>query len=271
MVFTYSIAVFLFCVGIAEMFLILRLSREKGALSRKLTQELEEKQAVEEILSKNKIYIEKLELDSHESDKSHQALKKEYDRIIIDIAQKEEEINALKNRLRENMSYEVRVPPEAKFQENLTEETEVEDRPDPFDGGEANNHSTSYDNVKILVCEDYEQSREAIGSMLSDFGITPEFASNGVECVNILNSGKMFDLIFMDLQMPVMNGYEAARAIRSDSRFDSTPIISLTANSMREIVDQCLESGMNDHIAKPVEFDRLEYALAKWLPENKFI
>lgn len=122
-----------------------------------------------------------------------------------------------------------------------------------------------FENVKILVCEDYEQNREVMGGMLLEFGIQPEFASNGMECVNILNSGKMFDMIFMDLQMPLMDGYEAARSIRSNNKFDSTPIISMTANVMRETVNKCFETGMNDHIAKPVEFDRLEYVLEKWL------
>jgi CheY-like chemotaxis protein len=128
-----------------------------------------------------------------------------------------------------------------------------------------------FENVKVLVCEDYEQNREVMGGMLEEFGIKPEFAANGMECVSILNSGKMFDMIFMDLQMPLMDGYEAARSIRSNSKFDSTPIISMTANVMREIVNKCFETGMNDHIAKPVEFDRLEYVLEKWLPENRKI
>jgi len=126
-----------------------------------------------------------------------------------------------------------------------------------------------FENAKILVCEDHEQNREAMGGMLREFGIEPEFAVNGMECINILDSEKMFDMIFMDLQMPVMDGYEAARSIRSNSKFDSIPIISMPSNMIREVVNKCFETGMNDRIAKPVEFDRLEYVLAKWLPENR--
>jgi len=125
-----------------------------------------------------------------------------------------------------------------------------------------------FENAQILVCEDHEQNREVMDSVLREFGIEPRFAVNGLECIDILNSGKMFDIIFMDLQMPLMDGYEAARLIRSNYKYDAIPIIGMTANVMREVINKCFETGMNDHIAKPVEFDRLEYVLAKWLPEE---
>jgi len=126
-----------------------------------------------------------------------------------------------------------------------------------------------FENAKILVCEDHEQNREVIGGMFRELGIEPQFAVNGAECIDVLDSGKMFDIIFMDLHMPVMDGYEAARGIRSNRKFDSVPIISMPSNMIKEVVNKCFETGMNDRIAKPVEFDRLEYMLAKWLPEER--
>src|SRR5262249_28454107 len=66
-----------------------------------------------------------------------------------------------------------------------------------------------------------------------------------------------YDIVLMDMQMPVMDGHEATRAIRSDPRFDSLPIIAMTAQAMAEERDQCLAEGMNDHITKPIDPDLL--------------
>jgi len=163
------------------------------------------------------------------------------------------------------------VPQDEYETENSDNSVSPEPLPEPESEPEPQKPLSPFENVKILVCEDHEQNREVMGGMLQEFGIEPEFAANGMECMDILNSGKMFDMIFMDLQMPVMDGYEAARSIRSNSKFDSIPIISMPSNMMREIVNKCFETGMNDRIAKPVEFDRLEYVLAKWLPQDKKI
>ena len=76
-----------------------------------------------------------------------------------------------------------------------------------------------------------------------------------------------YDLVFMDIQMPVMNGYQAARQIRSLDREDTKhlPIIAMTANAFADDIRDALESGMNDHIAKPVEVPKLLEALGKWV------
>jgi len=127
-----------------------------------------------------------------------------------------------------------------------------------------------FKDVTVLLCEDYLLNQEVAREMLLEFGIKTVTAENGKIGIDILTAGdKTFDLILMDLQMPVMDGYEAARIIRADSRFDHIPIISLTADAMKEVEDRCFEAGMNDHVTKPVEFEALEQALLKWLPDGK--
>ena len=126
-----------------------------------------------------------------------------------------------------------------------------------------------FKDVYVLLCEDYQLNQEVATGMFSQFGIVSVIAENGKQCMEILNSGKTFDLIFMDLQMPVMDGYETTCAIRANPRFDNIPIISLTADAMQEVADECLKIGMNDNITKPIEFESLIRIFKNWLPENK--
>jgi two-component system sensor histidine kinase/response regulator len=72
----------------------------------------------------------------------------------------------------------------------------------------------------------------------------------------------------MDMQMPVMDGIEATRVIRADPRFNSLPIIAMTANAMAADRDRCLEAGMNDHIAKPIDPEQLFRVLLRWTEER---
>ena len=125
-------------------------------------------------------------------------------------------------------------------------------------------------NVTVLLCEDYFLNQEIAIEMFSQFGIETAVAENGKECMDILlNDGKTFDLIFMDLQMPVMDGYEAARAIREYPKYNNIPIVSLSADAISEVAEECAKAGMNDNITKPIEFDSLTAIFKKWLPENK--
>ena len=82
-----------------------------------------------------------------------------------------------------------------------------------------------------------------------------------------LEGQKPFDIIFMDIQMPVMDGYTAAKAIRSSGREDSAsiPIVAMTANAFSEDVQKAIHTGMNDHVAKPIDIKHLAKVLAKWL------
>ena len=74
-----------------------------------------------------------------------------------------------------------------------------------------------------------------------------------------------YDIVLMDMQMPVMDGTDATRAIRSDSRFQTLPIIAMTANAMASDRELCLQAGMNDHIAKPIDPDQLFSVLLHWI------
>ena len=111
--------------------------------------------------------------------------------------------------------------------------------------------------LNILVAEDNDINWEIVSAMLSMFGITSERAENGRVCVDKMSSAKegYYELIFMDVQMPEMNGIDATKAIRKlpEPWAASIPIIALTADAFSENVTECLNAGMNGHIAKPID------------------
>ena len=125
---------------------------------------------------------------------------------------------------------------------------------------------------KILLVEDNELNREIAESILADNGFTVDTAFNGIEAVSKIQStaGDTYDLILMDIQMPGMNGYEAARQIRSmkDPVRSSIPIIAMTANAFAEDRQAALDAGMNEHIAKPVDVQKLLKILSQCTPQN---
>jgi signal transduction histidine kinase len=120
----------------------------------------------------------------------------------------------------------------------------------------------------ILIAEDIEINREIIMALLEPTRITIECAENGREAVRMFEAapGK-YDLIFMDIQMPEMDGYEATRAIRASAApgAGKLPIIAMTANVFKEDIDQALAAGMNDHLGKPIVLDDVLSKLAKYL------
>ena len=111
--------------------------------------------------------------------------------------------------------------------------------------------------INILVAEDNDINWEIISAMLSMFGITTERAENGRVCVDMVSAAKegSYELIFMDVQMPEMNGLDATRNIRKlkDPWASSIPIVAMTADAFSENIMECMEAGMNGHIAKPVD------------------
>ncbi|MBR4462941.1 MAG: response regulator [Erysipelotrichaceae bacterium] len=111
--------------------------------------------------------------------------------------------------------------------------------------------------MHILVAEDNDINWEIISAMLSMFGITADRAENGRICVDMMRSAAegSYQLIFMDIQMPEMNGLDATRAIRGleNSWASSIPIVAMTADAFSENVTECLNAGMNGHIAKPID------------------
>jgi len=107
---------------------------------------------------------------------------------------------------------------------------------------------------KILVVEDIDINREIIGSLLETTEINIDYAENGVQALEKASRIK-YDLIFMDVNMPIMNGLEAAEKIRKFN--PSIPIIAMTANVFKEDIDECIKAGMTDHVGKPIDINKL--------------
>jgi CheY-like chemotaxis protein len=124
---------------------------------------------------------------------------------------------------------------------------------------------------RILLAEDVELNREIVLALLEPTRLSVECVENGSMAVRIFNaSPEAFDMIFMDIQMPEMDGYEATRAIRASAAPNAStiPIIAMTANVFKEDVEKCLEAGMNGHVAKPLDFEEVLEQLRKYLPKT---
>jgi two-component system sensor histidine kinase/response regulator len=118
--------------------------------------------------------------------------------------------------------------------------------------------------IRVLLVEDNEINQEVALGQLEDAEVEVDVADNGEIAVNMVRSNE-YDVVLMDMQMPVMDGIEATRLIRADSRFDKLPIVAMTANAMAVDRERCLEAGMNDHIAKPIDPDQLFGTLSRWV------
>lgn len=144
-----------------------------------------------------------------------------------------------------------------KYAEGGTDKTEKKDDEEQYITGK-----------RILVAEDVEMNWEIADEILSSAGLLLEWAENGQICVEKFRQSEIgfYDAILMDVRMPVMNGYEATKAIRALNRPDrDLPIIAMTADAFSDDVQRCLESGMNAHTAKPLDVKKLMDLLEKYL------
>jgi polar amino acid transport system substrate-binding protein len=120
----------------------------------------------------------------------------------------------------------------------------------------------------VLLVEDNHINQQVARELIEGMGVTVDTAENGKFALEALNS-KSYDLVLMDLQMPEMDGYEATQRIRAINDYDSLPIIAMTAHAMASEREQCLASGMNEHIPKPIDPTHLNRVLSRWLkPTN---
>ena len=131
--------------------------------------------------------------------------------------------------------------------------------------------SVSPDGIKALVVEDNDVNLEAIRFMLAELNVQISIARNGQEAVDVFQSRDDLDVILMDVSMPVMNGLEATRSIRSleGPNAKTTPIIAMTANAFTEDIRIAIDAGMNDYIIKPVDPEKLKTLLGNLVNEGK--
>ncbi len=117
--------------------------------------------------------------------------------------------------------------------------------------------------VKVLLVEDNVLNQEIATAILENAGVVVELANNGKEAAEAVQKNN-YDLILMDLQMPVMGGYEATGIIRADKKYKDLPIIAMTAHAMHGAKEECLAAGMNDYISKPINPGSLFSIIRKW-------
>ncbi len=137
---------------------------------------------------------------------------------------------------------------------------------------EAGGGEVTFHTGRILLAEDVEMNQEIATAILGDAGFSVEIAENGQIAVEMLQRSEpgYYQLVLMDIQMPVMDGYEAAQRIRQleNWKLASIPIIAMTANAFEEDKQEALQSGMNGHIAKPIDVDNLFSTLGKILKDG---
>jgi CheY-like chemotaxis protein len=143
----------------------------------------------------------------------------------------------------------------------------------------------NFSGFRLLLAEDVEINREIVLALLEPTELAIDCAENGAEALDKFSKDpESYDMIFMDVQMPEMDGYEATRRIRAfESGLGSgaegapgasarsarhVPIVAMTANVFRQDIEQCLAAGMDDHVSKPLNFDEVLVKLRKYLPRG---
>jgi signal transduction histidine kinase/DNA-binding response OmpR family regulator len=140
------------------------------------------------------------------------------------------------------------------------------------EAGEKPAETDNFEGFRILLAEDVEINREIIISLLEPAALKIIPAENGLQALELFEQApETYDLIFMDVQMPEMDGYEATRRIRSGGTPNAAtiPIVAMTANVFREDIEKCLAAGMNAHVGKPIDIEEMLSVLRKYLPKNK--
>jgi two-component system, sensor histidine kinase and response regulator len=135
-------------------------------------------------------------------------------------------------------------------------------------------HNTDFDfspirGASVLLVDDVELNREVGREILQEAGVSVEVAINGQQALEKIRQGK-YQLVLMDIQMPVLDGLAATREIRTDARFRDLPILAMTAHAMTGDREESLAAGMNDHLTKPIDPVALYTALLRWIPQGDY-
>lgn len=117
----------------------------------------------------------------------------------------------------------------------------------------------------VLLVEDIELNQHIATQILNNVGLQVVIANNGQECIDLLEKETHFQAIFMDIQMPVMDGLEATKRLRADPRFKNIPIIAMTAHALNGDREKGLQAGMNDYLTKPIDQKALKKAIVRWI------
>jgi CheY-like chemotaxis protein len=124
--------------------------------------------------------------------------------------------------------------------------------------------------LPVLLVEDSEINIIVAQALLDSFPIKVDVAKNGVQAIEMINQNwqngsERYQAVFMDCQMPEMDGYQASMELREKDEYKNLPIIAMTANAMKGDKEKCLAAGMSDYITKPIEIKIIEEKLLKWL------
>lgn len=120
--------------------------------------------------------------------------------------------------------------------------------------------------ARVLLVEDNELNQEVAVELLQQAGFVVDVADNGEIALSMLNrQDQNYDMVLMDMQMPVMDGITATREIRKHNKWSALPIVAMTANAMTSDRDRCIEAGMNDYLVKPIDPDQLWITLRRWI------
>jgi two-component system sensor histidine kinase/response regulator len=141
-----------------------------------------------------------------------------------------------------------------------------QERPQPPTGGRG--AAEAILGARVLLVEDNRINQQVATELLEGYGLRVTVADNGHQAVEAVMTGD-FDIVLTDIQMPEMDGFQATREIRKDPRFNDLPILAMTAHAMSGDREKSLAAGMNDHITKPIDPERLLEALVKWIPRRE--
>ena len=139
------------------------------------------------------------------------------------------------------------------------------DEPDVLDKKRLD--TDKFKNVKILLVEDNSINQQVAEGILEQYGYKITIANNGKEALDIISNNN-FDAVLMDIQMPVMDGYEATKRLRANLKFKDLPVIAMTAHAMEKDRDLCIKAGMNDYVTKPIDQEKLFSVLSHWISKK---